>query len=70
MDESSSWAFNTDNSISSKEASLSTNTSFEKFNPIYYSENLKKYVIKSISQNLNEIIKEKYSKSKNKKLNN
>ena len=57
MDESYGSGFNTDNSISSKEA-LSTSTSFEKYNPIYISKNLKKHIIKSISQNLKEIIKE------------
>ena len=58
MDESSGSGFNTDNSTCSKETSLSTSTSFEKYNPIYISKNLKKNIIKSIAQNLKDIIKE------------
>ena len=55
MNESSISSFNTDISISSKEA-INTSTSFEKDNPV--SEDIKKYIIKSISKNLKEIIKE------------
>ena len=55
MNESSISSFNTDISISSKET-INTSTSFEKDNPV--SEDIKKYIIKSISKNLKEIIKE------------
>ena len=55
MNESSFSGFNTDNSISSKET-INTSTSFEKDNPI--PEDVKKKVIKSISKNLKDIIKE------------
>ena len=56
MNESSSYSgFNTDNSICSKET-INTSTSFERDNPI--PQDKKKYIIKSISKNLKDIIKE------------
>ena len=55
MNESSNSGFNTDNSICSKET-INTSTSFEKDAPV--SENIKDYILKSISKNLKEIINE------------
>ena len=56
MNESLSFSgFNTDNSLCSKET-VNTSTSFEKDNPI--PQDKKKYITKSISKNLKEIIKE------------
>jgi len=55
MNESSCSGLNTDNSICSKET-INTSTSFERDIPI--SEDKKKSIIKSISKNLKEIIKE------------
>jgi len=55
MNESSCSGLNTDNSICSKET-INTSTSFERDLPI--SEEKKIYIIKSISKNLKEIIKE------------
>ena len=55
MNESTSSGINTDNSICSKET-VNTSTSFEMDNPI--PDDIKKYILKSISRNLKEIIKE------------
>ena len=55
MNESSNSGINTDNSICSKET-INTSTSFERDNPV--PEDLKKKIVKSISKNLKEIIKE------------
>ena len=55
MNESSSSQINSDNSICSKET-INTSTSFERDNPV--PEDKKKRIIKSISKNLKEIIKE------------
>ena len=55
MNESSLSEINTDNSICSKET-INTSTSFERDNPV--PEDKKKRIIKSISKNLKEIIKE------------
>ena len=56
MEESSSGRINTDNSIASKETAMSTSPNFEANNPI--SPYLQKQIIKSIAQNLIDIIKE------------
>ena len=56
MEESSSRRINTDNSISSKETAISTSPNFEGNNPI--SPYLQKQIIKSIAQNLKDIIRE------------
>ncbi len=60
MDESILSGFTTENSLSAitKEASLNTFKSFEKYFPIYISKDLQKRIIKSIAQNLKGIIKE------------
>ena len=61
MDESILSGFTTENSLSSaitKEVSLNTFKSFEKYFPIYISKDLQKRIIKSIAQNLKGIIKE------------
>jgi hypothetical protein len=55
MNESSSDGMNTDNSICSKET-INSSISFERDIPI--SEDKKKYIIKSVINNLKEIIKE------------
>ena len=55
MNESSSSGICTDNSICSRET-INSSTSFERDNPV--GEDTKKYIIKSISKNLREIIKE------------
>ena len=55
MNESSLSEINTDNSICSKET-VNTSTSFERDNPV--PEDKKKRIIKSISKNLKEIIRE------------
>ena len=55
MNESTISGFNTDNSISSKET-INTSTSFEKDNPV--PQEIKKNIVKSISKNLKDIIKE------------
>ena len=55
MNESTISGFNTDNSISSKET-INTSTSFERDIPI--PKEIKKYIVKSISKNLKDIIKE------------
>ena len=56
MEESSSGRINTDNSIASKETAISTSPNFKANNPI--SPYLQKQIIKSIAQNLKDIIKE------------
>ena len=56
MEDSSSGRINTDNSISSKETAISTSPNFEGNNPI--SPYLQKQIIKSIAQNLKDIIRE------------
>ena len=58
MEESSNDNFNFNNSIESKLVFASTHTIFEKFNHIYNSKDLNKQIIKSITHNLREIIKE------------
>ena len=60
MDESSLSGLNTEYSMSTscKEMSINTNSNFEKYNPLFISKDLKKRIIKSISQNLKGIIKE------------
>jgi hypothetical protein len=60
MDESILSGFTTENSLSTitKEVSLNTFKSFEKYFPIYISKDLQKRIIKSIAQNLKGIIKE------------
>ena len=60
MDESILSGFTTENSLSAitKEASLNTFKSLEKYFPIYISKDLQKRIIKSIAQNLKGIIKE------------
>ena len=61
MDESILSGFTTENSLSSaitKEVSLNTFKSLEKYFPIYISKDLQKRIIKSIAQNLKGIIKE------------
>ena len=60
MDESILSGFTTENSLSAitKEVSLNTFKSFEKYFPIYISKDLQKRIIKSIAQNLKGIIKE------------
>ena len=60
MDESILSGFTTENSLSTitKEVSLNTFKSFEKYFPIYISKDLQKRIIKSITQNLKGIIKE------------
>ena len=60
MDESSLSGFTTENSMSMsiKEPSINTCTSFEKYFPICLTKDLKKHIIKSIAQNLKGIIKE------------
>ena len=55
MNESSYSGLKTDNSICSKET-INTSTSFERDNPL--SDETKRKIIKSISKNLREIIKE------------
>ena len=56
MEDSSSKIINTDNSISSKETAMNTSPNFELNNPI--SPYMQKQIIKSIAQNLEDIIKE------------
>ena len=60
MDESILSGFTTENSLSTitKEVSLNTFKSLEKYFPIYISKDLQKRIIKSITQNLKGIIKE------------
>ena len=60
MDESKLSGFTTENSLSTitKEVSLNTFKSLEKYFPIYISKDLQKRIIKSIAQNLKGIIKE------------
>ena len=60
MDEFILSGFTTENSLSTitKEVSLNTFKSFEKYFPIYISKDLQKRIIKSIAQNLKGIIKE------------
>ena len=60
MDESILSGFTTENSLSTitKEVSLNTFKSLEKYFPIYISKDLQKRIIKSIAQNLKGIIKE------------
>ena len=60
MDESILSGFTTENSLSAitKEVSLNTFKSLEKYFPIYISKDLQKRIIKSIAQNLKGIIKE------------
>ena len=60
MDDSSLSGLNTEYSMSTscKEMSINTNSNFEKYNPLFISKDLKKRIIKSISQNLKGIIKE------------
>jgi hypothetical protein len=58
MEESSNDDFNFNNSIESKPVFMSTDTTFEKYYPIYNSKDLNKQIIKSITHNLREIIKE------------
>ena len=58
MEGSSIDNFNFNNSLESKSILVSTHTSFEKYNPIYNSKDLNKHIIKSITHNLREIIKE------------
>ena len=60
MDESLLSGFTTENSLSAitKEVSLNTFKSLEKYFPIYISKDLQKRIIKSIAQNLKGIIKE------------
>lgn len=56
MDESSSSIMNTDNSISSKETAINTSLNIENNNQISFFT--QKYIIKSIAQNLRDIIKQ------------
>jgi hypothetical protein len=56
MDESSSTIVNTDNSTSSKETAINTNSNIEYYNQI--SPYMEKHIIKSIAQNLRDIIRE------------
>ena len=56
MEDSSSGRINTDNSIASKETAINTSPNFEGNNPI--SPYLQKQIIKSIAQNLKDIIRE------------
>ena len=56
MDESSSTIVNTDNSTSSKETAINTNPNIEYYNQI--SPYMEKHIIKSIAQNLRDIIRE------------
>lgn len=58
MEGSSIDNFNFNNSLESKSILVSAHTSFEKYNPIYNSKDLNKHIIKSITHNLREIIKE------------
>jgi len=58
MEESSTDNINFNNIIDSKPNFLSSQASFEKYNPIYNSKDLNKHIIKSITHNLREIIKE------------
>ena len=58
MEGSSIDNFNFNNSLESKSILVSAHTSFEKYNPIYNSIDLNKHIIKSITHNLREIIKE------------
>jgi len=58
MEEFSSDDFNFNNSIDSKPVFVSKHSSFEKYNSIYNSKDLNKQIIKSITHNLREIIKE------------
>ena len=60
MDEFILSGFTTENSLSTitKEVSLNTFKSLEKYFPIYISKDLQKRIIKSIAQNLKGIIKE------------
>lgn len=55
MEDSSSSRINTDNSIASQETAINTSPNFEINNPI--SPYLQKQIIKSIAQNLKDIIK-------------
>ena len=56
MDESSSTILNTDNSIASKETAINTSQNIDNINQI--SPFMQKHIIKSIAQNLRDIIKE------------
>ena len=56
MDESSSSIMNTDNSISSKETAINTSLNIENNNQISFFT--QKHIIKSIAQNLRDIIKQ------------
>ena len=56
MEDSSSSRINTDNSIASKDTAINTSPNFEINTPI--SPYLQKHIIKSIAQNLKDIIKE------------
>ena len=58
MEGSSIDNFNFNNSLESKSILVSAHASFEKYNPIYNSKDLNKHIIKSITHNLREIIKE------------
>ena len=58
MEGSSIDNFNFNNSLESKSIMVSAHASFEKYNPIYNSKDLNKHIIKSITHNLREIIKE------------
>ena len=58
MEGSSIDNFNFNNSLESKSILVSVHASFEKYNPIYNSKDLNKHIIKSITHNLREIIKE------------
>ena len=61
MDESSSSIINTDNSISSKETAINTSQNIENINHV--SPFVEKHIIKSIAQNLRDIIKENTRKN-------
>jgi len=56
MDESSSTIVNTDNSVSSKETAINTSQNIENSNQI--SPFMEKHILKSIAQNLRDIIRE------------
>ena len=58
MEESSLKIINTDNSIASKETAINTSPNFEVNNPI--SPYMQKQIIKSIAQNLEDIIRENF----------
>ena len=56
MDESSSTIVNTDNSVSSKETAINTSQNIDNYNQI--TPFMQKQIIKSIAQNLRDIIRE------------